>query len=158
MDAVLELRRICKEYTQHRAVQDVSLKVPRGSLFALVGPSGCGKTTTLRMIAGFEHPTSGELLLNGERIEHLRPYERNVSTVFQSYALFPNSDCAARERKTWSSRFDACWSLCGWMARNRAIRISYREASGSVWHWLVRWWLSLRSFCLMNRSPRSILS
>jgi spermidine/putrescine transport system ATP-binding protein len=90
MDAVLELRRISKEYTQHRAVQDVSLKVPRGSLFALVGPSGCGKTTTLRMIAGFEHPTSGELLLNGERIEHLRPYERNVSTVFQSYALFPH--------------------------------------------------------------------
>jgi spermidine/putrescine transport system ATP-binding protein len=90
MDAVLELRRISKEYAQHRAVHDVSLTVPRGSLFALVGPSGCGKTTTLRMIAGFEHPTTGELLLNGERIEHLRPYERNVSTVFQSYALFPH--------------------------------------------------------------------
>lgn len=95
MDHVLELRKISKRYPNHVAVDDVSLRVPKGALFSLVGPSGCGKTTTLRMIAGFDQPTTGELLLNGQRIEHLRPYERNVSTVFQNYALFPH--LSARE-------------------------------------------------------------
>ncbi len=90
MDHVLELRRVTRRYPKHVAVDEVSLRVPRGTLFSLVGPSGCGKTTTLRMVAGFDSPSSGELLLNGERIEHLAPYERNVSTVFQNYALFPH--------------------------------------------------------------------
>jgi spermidine/putrescine transport system ATP-binding protein len=90
MDAVLELKNLVKRFETHTAVDDVTLSIPRGSLFSLIGPSGCGKTTTLRMIAGFEQPTSGELRLNGQRIESLPPYERNVSTVFQSYALFPH--------------------------------------------------------------------
>ncbi len=90
MGHVLELREVSKHYPTHHAVDAVSLEVERGSLFALLGPSGCGKTTTLRMVAGFEEPTCGEVLLNGERINHLRPYERNVSTVFQNYALFPH--------------------------------------------------------------------
>jgi ABC-type Fe3+/spermidine/putrescine transport system ATPase subunit len=90
MDAVLDLRKVSKRYPQHTAVEDVSLQVPRGSLFSLVGPSGCGKTTTLRMVAGFETPTGGQVLLNGKDISHLPPYERNVSTVFQNYALFPH--------------------------------------------------------------------
>lgn len=88
--AVLELRNVSKRYPQHVAVNDVSLSVPRGSLFALVGPSGCGKTTILRMVGGFETPTSGDVLLNGKDIGHLPAYERNVSTVFQNYALFPH--------------------------------------------------------------------
>ncbi len=90
MEAVLELRGVTKQYPNHRAVDDVSLAVGRGELFALLGPSGCGKTTTLRMVAGFERPTSGEVLLGGRAIDHLPPYRRNVSTVFQSYALFPH--------------------------------------------------------------------
>jgi ABC-type Fe3+/spermidine/putrescine transport system ATPase subunit len=90
MDAVLDLRSVSKRYPQHTAVDGVSLQVPRASLFSLVGPSGCGKTTTLRMIAGFETPTGGKVLLNGKDISHLPPYERNVSTVFQNYALFPH--------------------------------------------------------------------
>lgn len=102
MDHVLELRSVSKRYPNHVAVDDVSLRIPRGSLFSLVGPSGCGKTTTLRMVAGFDRPTSGELLLNGERIEHLRPYERNVSTVFQNYALFPH--LSARENVEFGLR------------------------------------------------------
>jgi ABC-type Fe3+/spermidine/putrescine transport system ATPase subunit len=87
---VLELRGISKHFSTHRAVTDVSLAIPRGEFFSLLGPSGCGKTTTLRMIAGFETPTSGEVWLNGARIDGLAPYERNVNTVFQSYALFPH--------------------------------------------------------------------
>jgi ABC-type Fe3+/spermidine/putrescine transport system ATPase subunit len=90
MDAVLALRGVSKDYPGQRAVDDVTLDVARGEFFSVVGPSGCGKTTMLRLVAGFEEPTTGEILLNGERINGKRPYERNVSTVFQSYALFPH--------------------------------------------------------------------
>jgi spermidine/putrescine transport system ATP-binding protein len=90
MSVILELRGVSKDFPTHRAVDNLSLEIPRGAFFSLLGPSGCGKTTTLRMIAGFDAPTSGEILLNGERIDHLPPYRRNVNTVFQNYALFPH--------------------------------------------------------------------
>jgi len=90
VNPILELRGLVKEYPGQRAVDGVSLTIPRGGFFSLLGPSGCGKTTTLRMIAGFEQPTSGEVRLAGEVVNQRRPYERNVSTVFQSYALFPH--------------------------------------------------------------------
>ena len=90
MRPVLELRSVSKDYPEHRALDDVSLSVPAGAFYGLLGPSGCGKTTTLRLIAGFEQPTSGEILLHQKRINDARPYERNVSTVFQNYALFPH--------------------------------------------------------------------
>src|SRR5262249_2651498 len=90
MQPVLELRNLVKSYPGQQAVAGVSLSIPSGSFFSLLGPSGCGKTTTLRMIAGFETPTSGEVWLNGRLVNDLRPYERSVSTVFQSYALFPH--------------------------------------------------------------------
>src|SRR5450755_3421243 len=90
MDTILELRNLSKRFPTHLAVSDVSLKIPHGAFFSLLGPSGCGKTTTLRMIAGFESPTEGEVYLKGERIDALPPYQRNVNTVFQSYALFPH--------------------------------------------------------------------
>jgi spermidine/putrescine transport system ATP-binding protein len=72
------------------AVDDLTLTIPAGSFFALLGPSGCGKTTTLRMVAGLETPTAGQVLLGEEDITRRRPYERPVNTVFQSYALFPH--------------------------------------------------------------------
>src|SRR4051812_29652008 len=90
MGPILELRNLVKDFPGQRAVAGISLTVPKGSFFSLVGPSGCGKTTTLRLIAGFEEPTSGDVLLNGEIVNNRKPYERNVSTVFQSYALFPH--------------------------------------------------------------------
>jgi len=90
MPPVLELKRVSKHFATHCAVADVSLALERGQFFSLLGPSGCGKTTTLRMIAGFESPSSGEVWLNGARIDPLPPYQRNVNTVFQSYALFPH--------------------------------------------------------------------
>jgi ABC-type Fe3+/spermidine/putrescine transport system ATPase subunit len=89
-ETLLQLRRVSKDFATQRAVADVSLEVPRGAFFSLLGPSGCGKTTILRMVAGFETPTSGEVWLNGQRIDSLPPYQRNVNTVFQSYALFPH--------------------------------------------------------------------
>jgi ABC-type Fe3+/spermidine/putrescine transport system ATPase subunit len=89
-ETLLQLRRVSKDFATQRAVADVSLEIPRGAFFSLLGPSGCGKTTILRMIAGFETPTSGEIWLNGKRIDLLPPYQRSVNTVFQSYALFPH--------------------------------------------------------------------
>ena len=72
------------------AVQDVNLEIHKGELVTLLGPSGCGKTTTLRMIAGFEFPTSGSIILDGQEINSLPPHKRDMSMVFQSYALFPH--------------------------------------------------------------------
>lgn len=86
----LHLKNLTKQYDDFTAVNDLSLTIPAGSFFALLGPSGCGKTTTLRMIAGLEEPTSGEILIGTENIVPLPPYKRPVNTVFQSYALFPH--------------------------------------------------------------------
>jgi len=90
MESVLQLEEVSKHYPTQLAVNGVSLEVGRGEFFSLLGPSGCGKTTTLRLVAGFEEPTVGEIRLNGSSIQHLKPYQRNVSTVFQNYALFPH--------------------------------------------------------------------
>src|ERR1039458_9023796 len=90
MESILEVRDLVKLFPNQRAVDGISLEIPRGGFFSLLGPSGCGKTTTLRLIAGFEQPDAGEVRLAGELVNHRRPYERNVSTVFQSYALFPH--------------------------------------------------------------------
>ena len=90
MNPVLEVRGISKTYGANQVVREVSLSIERGELFALLGPSGCGKTTVLRMIAGFETPDRGEVLLDRQDIAQLKPYQRNVSTVFQNYALFPH--------------------------------------------------------------------
>lgn len=76
------------------AVDDVSLQIRDGEFFSLLGPSGCGKTTTLRMIAGFEHPTSGEIYIHGKPMGLTPPYQRNTNMVFQSYALFPHMTIA----------------------------------------------------------------
>jgi spermidine/putrescine transport system ATP-binding protein len=76
------------------AVDGIDLQMPAGEFFTMVGPSGCGKTTTLRMIAGFERPTSGRILLDGVDVANVPPHKRNVNTVFQSYALFPHLDVA----------------------------------------------------------------
>jgi ABC-type Fe3+/spermidine/putrescine transport system ATPase subunit len=84
------LRGLVKHYPGHQAVRGISLAIEQGTFYSLLGPSGCGKTTTLRLIAGFEEPTSGEVLLKGRVVNGDKPYERNVSTVFQNYALFPH--------------------------------------------------------------------
>ena len=87
---IIELRNIKKVFDDTVVVEDFNLEVKKGEFVTFLGPSGCGKTTTLRMIAGFEFPTEGEILLNGEDISHLPPNLRPINTVFQRYALFPH--------------------------------------------------------------------
>ena len=81
---------LVKHYSEVTAVDGISLQMPAGEFFSMLGPSGCGKTTTLRMIAGFEQPTSGRILLDGHDMALTPPHKRNVNTVFQNYALFPH--------------------------------------------------------------------
>jgi putative spermidine/putrescine transport system ATP-binding protein len=90
----LELIHLTKRFENVTAVHDVNLSVERGEFVSLLGPSGCGKTTTLRMIAGFERPTVGRILLDGEDITALPPNRRHIGMVFQSYALFPHMTVA----------------------------------------------------------------
>ena len=85
---------VTKRFGDHLAVDDISVEIRRGEFFSLLGPSGCGKTTTLRMLAGFEVPTAGRIWLEGEPVEDVPPYERDVNMVFQSYALFDHLDIA----------------------------------------------------------------
>ena len=86
----LELERVTKRFGEVVAVDDVSLVVERGEFFSLLGPSGCGKTTTLRMLAGFEVPSEGRLLLDGVEATQIPPFKRPTNLVFQNYALFPH--------------------------------------------------------------------
>lgn len=87
---MLELRGLTKSFGKTQAVKDVHLTIHDGEFFSILGPSGCGKTTLLRLLGGFESPTSGEIIINNQRVDHLPPHERQCNTVFQRYALFPH--------------------------------------------------------------------
>jgi spermidine/putrescine transport system ATP-binding protein len=98
----VEVRNVTKRFTgpsgkpgsEVVAVNDVTLRIHDGEFFSLLGPSGCGKTTTLRMIAGFEHPTAGDIFIHGKPMGLIPPYQRNTNMVFQNYALFPHMSIA----------------------------------------------------------------
>ncbi len=141
MNAV-QFDRVSRHYGEVKAVDDISFQIPAGEFFTLLGPSGSGKTTCLRMIAGFEYPSEGEIRLFGEPCSTVPPYDRNLNTVFQDYALFPNMDVrdnigyglmlkgvakAERYRKV-----DGCWSWCACPASATASRASSPAASASA--------------------------
>jgi len=94
LNEVIRLDHVRKEYGTFTAVDSADFSIGRGEFFAMLGPSGCGKTTTLKMIAGFEQPTSGRVFLEGVDVSSVPPYKRNVNTVFQQYALFPHMTVA----------------------------------------------------------------
>ena len=89
-DYIIELKNVTKTYDGKDVVKNASFNIKRGEFVTFLGPSGCGKTTTLRMIAGFENPTSGTILFEGKDITAIPPYQRKINTVFQKYALFPH--------------------------------------------------------------------
>jgi spermidine/putrescine transport system ATP-binding protein len=88
--AIVEIKNVNKFYGENHVVKNLNMTVFEGEFLSILGPSGCGKTTTLRMIAGFEQQSEGDIAVEGERIEEKEPFDRNVNTVFQSYALFPH--------------------------------------------------------------------
>ena len=94
MQGEIRLEELTKRFGEVVAVDGIDLQMPGGEFFTMVGPSGCGKTTTLRMIAGFERPTSGRIVLDDVDVGQVPPHRRSVNTVFQSYALFPHLDVA----------------------------------------------------------------
>lgn len=89
---IIQLKHVTKIYDDQTIIDDMNLNIKKGEFVTLLGPSGCGKSTTLRMIAGFEIPDSGDILLNGHDLTSFPPYKRPINTVFQHYALFPNLD------------------------------------------------------------------
>lgn len=94
MHTAIEFVNVSRYFGDVKAVDDISLSIRDGEFFTLLGPSGSGKTTSLRMIAGFERPSDGKIFLHGGDVSHLPPYERDVNTVFQDYALFPHMTVA----------------------------------------------------------------
>ncbi len=89
-DSIVSLRGVDKRFGKNLVVKDMNLEIHEGEFLTLLGPSGCGKTTTLRMIAGFEETSAGSISVQGESVENKEPYQRDVNTVFQNYALFPH--------------------------------------------------------------------
>ena len=140
----VELISLTKRFTEI-AVDTIDLEIASGEFFSLLGPSGCGKTTTLRLIAGFEQPTSGRILLDGADVSGVPPHKRNVNTVFQSYALFPfltvfdNVAFGLRNQRLAKAELtSACprrssWSSCG--RSPSAAPASCPAASSSGWRW-----------------------
>src|SRR5574339_1038299 len=88
--SAIRFDQVSRHFGEVKAVDRIDLKIRDGEFFSMLGPSGSGKTTFLRMIAGFDRPTSGSIFLYGQDVSDLPPYERNVNTVFQDYALFPH--------------------------------------------------------------------
>ena len=89
-ETIVKIENVNKTYGDNEVVKCLNLDIQKGEFLTLLGPSGCGKTTTLRMIAGFEIPTSGNIFVEGVEVQNAEPYDREVNTVFQSYALFPH--------------------------------------------------------------------
>jgi len=134
-DISIDLRDITKRFGEFAAVDHVSLAIRRGEFFSLLGPSGCGKTTLLRMIAGFELPSSGRLSINGVECTRVPPYRRPVNMVFQHYALFPHLN----------------------VAQNIAFGLRYRAVPANSWDDRVRAGLALvRLLGLEKRYPNEL--
>ena len=169
MAEAIRIEDVTKRFGDFVAVDDVDLTIEQGEFFSLLGPSGCGKTTTLRMLAGFEVPTEGRILLEGEPVENVPPYERDVNMVFQSYALFDHLDVADNvafglKRQKVDKEEIAAPGRRGARAgqprraRRRAHRRSSPAASASGWRWRGRWSTGRRCCCSTSRSARSTSS
>ena len=147
--ASVELEDVTKRFGDFTAVRDLTLAVGRGEFFTLLGPSGCGKTTTLRMVAGFEQPTEGRILIDGIDVAGLPPFKRPTNTVFQSYALFPHlsveENVAFGLRRKGVDKAEVrrrvgepSSSASGSRPRPSASRASSRAASSSASRWRAR--------------------
>ena len=169
MPSAVEFRSVVKQYGAVRAVNDISFTIEPGTLVTLLGPSGCGKTTTLRLIAGLEIATAGQILIGGEDVTLRSAAERDVSMVFQSYALFPHMSVfenvaygptvqgmpKAKIRELVQEKL----ALVGLDRAGEAARPrSFPAASSSASRWRARWCWSRRCCCSTNRYRTSMPS
>ena len=162
----VELRGVTKRFGDFTAVDGVDLDIAEGEFFTMLGPSGCGKTTTLRMVAGFEEPTEGQVLIDGADVVGLPPYRRPTNTVFQSYALFPHLSVSenvafglkrkgvdkAEVKRRVEEELERVRPR---RARPTAAPRSSPAASSSASPWRGRWSTCRRSCCSTSRSARS---
>ena len=139
--AFLTLTNVNKIFGSTVAVEDFNLDLEKGEFISFLGPSGCGKTTTLRMIAGFEQASSGEITINNADITHVPPNKRNIGMVFQSYALFPHMT-------VWDN------VAFGLVERRESRDASFRAGSRSGWRWRAPWPSGRRCCYWMSRSRR----
>ena len=157
----VEIDHVSKRFGNFVAVDDVSLTVRRGEFFSLLGPSGCGKTTLLRMIGGFELPTSGAIRINGVDMTEVPVHKRPINMVFQAYALFPHLTVAENiafgfryknyPQASTNSASTRRWRSCAWEASRPAIPPSSPAASASASRSRGRWRSSPRCCCSTNR-------
>ena len=161
----VELIGVTKRFDDLVAVDDLSLELASGEFFTLLGPSGCGKTTTLRMIAGFEQPSEGEIRIEGADVAGLPPHRRPTNTVFQSYALFPHLSVEDNvafglKRKRVPKveigrRVAAELERVGLAAEAKRRPAQLSGGSSSGWRWRGRWSTCPRCCCSTSRSGRS---
>ena len=160
--ASVEFRRVTKAYGPVVAVREVSFTVAAGTLVTLLGPSGCGKTTTLRLIAGLEMTTSGQILIGGSDVTRVPATDRDVSMVFQSYALFPHMTVLEnvcyglrvggepRDRAVAAAREGL--ALLGLVGFDDRLPASSLAGSSSGWLWRAHWCSSRGSSSSTSRS------
>ncbi|SUX61659.1 putrescine transporter ATP-binding subunit [Citrobacter amalonaticus] len=158
---LLEIRNLTKSFDGQHAVDDVSLTIYKGEIFALLGASGCGKSTLLRMLAGFEQPTTGQIMLDGVDLSQVPPYLRPINMMFQSYALFPHMTVEQNiafglkqdklPKAEIASRVDEMLGLVHMQEFANANRISFPAVSVSVWRWREAWQNGLNFCCSTNR-------
>ena len=144
-ERTIELAGVSKAFGDNTVVDDLHLTIGDGEFFSMLGPSGCGKTTTLRMVAGFERPTSGSILLGGTDITHQAPAKRPLNMVFQDYALFPHLTVAENvafglkvKRLGKEERSERVASALGTMQLHGLTSVglpSSPAASASGWRW-----------------------
>src|SRR6478735_4158332 len=132
MTAAIEFRGVSRAYGEVRAVDDVSFSVEPGEFFAMLGPSGSGKTTCLRLVAGFDTPDRGQVLLDDADVSSTPPYDRNVNTVFQDYALFPHMTVLENVAYGPRVRGVAAGATRARDARAGAARCAGRTATGTA--------------------------
>ena len=161
----VEYRDVHRVFGAMSALAGLSLRIEPGELLALLGPSGCGKTTALRLLAGFDRPTSGSLLIDGQDVSDVPANKRDMGMVFQSYSLFPTMS-AQRQRRVRPAdarpsraaaaraRRRAARTRRAGRTRQEVSRISCRAASSSGSRWPARWPSRRGCCCSTSRSPR----
>ena len=166
---LLEIRNLTKSFDGQHAVDDVSLTIYKGEIFALLGASGCGKSTLLRMLAGFEQPTAGQIVLDGVDLSSVPPYQRPINMMFQSYALFPHMTVEQNiafglkqdklPKAEITARVAEMLEPGAYAGVCRSVsRISFPAASVSAWRWQEVWRSVQNYYCSTSRWARWIKS